>query len=86
PHLKVGNATYYVMLRQLPGGLNFAVDTRTLTLLLPVNFTPASSTDIVGTFSPDFEPTTTLTIKSDGTYSLMQGPVDDDPECPKAGG
>lgn len=85
PNLKVGNATYYVMLRQIPGQLAFTVDTRTLVNLLPTNFTPAAAADLVGTFSPDWEPTTTLTFNANGTYSMSVSSTDD-PSCPKNGG
>lgn len=85
PHLKVGSAVYGVLLRQIPGQLAFTVDTKTLTPLLPLTFTPALAADLVGSFSPEDEPTSTLTLNADGSYTVVVGATDD-PSCPKAGG
>ena len=82
---KVGSAVYGVLLRQIPGQLAFTVDTKTLTPLLPLTFTPALAADLVGSFSPEDEPTSTLTLNADGSYTVVVGATAD-PSCPKAGG
>jgi hypothetical protein len=86
PNLKVGNLVYFAVLNKIPGTNDFRLDlTSVNNLSLPLTFTPAALSDIIGTFSSVDNPSSSATINADGTYTQIQGPKTD-PNCPAAGG
>jgi hypothetical protein len=86
PNLKIGNLTYFAVLKKLPNANDFRLDpTSLINLTAPLNYTPAKPAELVGSFIPPDEPATLLTFKADGTYILIQGPTTDT-NCVAAGG
>ena len=86
PNLKVGNQVYYAVLNKLPGTNDFRLDlTSVNNLTTTPSFTPAATSDLIGTFTSAENPTSSATINADGTYTMIQGPKTD-PNCPAAGG
>ncbi len=86
PNLKVGSATYYVILKKIGNSNDFRVDTDSVTNLSPpLDFTPAPLAELMGTFilTDDYE--VEFTLRDDGTYRLTQGHTDD-PACVHEGG
>ena len=83
PRLQYGNKLYYATMKSPNGSLAFNVRTASITdLSLPVGFTPASATDIVGTFTnPDGSE---ITIDPSCTYSLKQA-ANVDADCSSGG-
>ena len=80
--------TYYILLRMLPstnGNYDFRADMSTLTdITPPLGYTPAAASDLVGTWAPDFDPASSITINANGTYSMVQS-ASSDQSCPKGG-
>ncbi len=86
PNLKVGNQVYFAVLNKLPGTNDFRLDlTSVNNLSTTPSFTPAATSDLIGTFTSVESPTSSATINADGTYTMIQGPKTD-PNCPAAGG
>jgi hypothetical protein len=51
PHLKVGNAIYYVILRKVGTSNDFRLDAASVTNLSPpLSYTPASQAELIGNF------------------------------------
>jgi len=86
PNLKVGNLVYFAVLNKIPGTNDFRLDlTSVNNLSAPLTFTPAATSDLIGTFTSAESPTSSATINADGTYSMIQG-ANTDKNCPAAGG
>lgn len=86
PTLKMGSQVYYVMLNRQGNTFTFNLDGPSTTLLSGnLNYTPASATDIIGTFSPADDPNIVLTFNANGTYSLSLPADPTNTDCPKGG-
>lgn len=84
PHLNIGNQVYYVELNRLgPSSLDFRLQTQTVTVITPGTTVWATPAQLVGSWSPVDEATTTVTLAADGTFTL-DSPADptESPPCP----
>ncbi|HTQ99207.1 MAG TPA: hypothetical protein VMH83_04420 [Candidatus Acidoferrum sp.] len=91
PNLKLGTATYSVVLHRLGNtGFDFRLDTTQVVGLNLSNlgYTPPAASEIVGTWVPSgIDKTGTYaTFNANGTYTMEEGvSVPADTDCPKGG-